>query len=373
MTRRLPWVALIALLHLACSRSPEEPPAERGLPRRVFSPAPERVLAVAPHNIHKAGMGPYKLGASLEEVLNLLPQFPPVELLKHRGWFDYSLVRPEGGSMGVGVGPTTGVEFVVALGKDVARTENGIGVEMTKVKLAEALGGPERSFQVVRDARVLRFPAMPQTRFVAFGGHVKGIILGGQAAPEGKARPSCKGSEDLDVESVRVASKLAAPQVSGLCVQGQRGALARHRSRLALLVREGDKWKRLAAIQLAGLVFAGPIDVDGDGDHEVAAVSVIRDTERIVARVRIVSWNGSRWDAEADLIPYRLGGSTAEWTGPPISDIELLLEVTARDRVVSVGGLYVELGERELRNIVPLEPVTLSLPERKKEQQETKN
>ncbi len=361
MKSLLPLLLLCVLS--SCSDRERKKHEGTELPRRVLRPAPERVLAMAPHNIHKSGMGPYKLGDELKTVLGLLPQGPRVELFGIEGLFNYSLVRAENGMLLLGVEPPSGVKFVSALSADVARTDRGIGVGTTRSELFQAFGEVEESLHATRDPRVLSFRKVPETRFVMQAERVQAVIVGGGLEEAASPSPfSCKRPDTLSANDIRDALKAPTAVVFTLCVAGKPAAVVAQGARVSLFGEENGKWRRLASHNLPDLSYVVPFDLDGDNNQEVAIVLAERTPLFLAARVRIYSFAGGRWEPVIDHPAYRLTAEAVGWVGAKLDEVDMLIELSVTGGRLWIGGLFLDVTGQRARNLVPLEPVEVPLP-----------
>jgi hypothetical protein len=102
-----------------------------------------------------------------------------------------------------------------------------------------------------------------------------------------------------------------------------------------------------------GLVFAAPIDVDGDGADEIAAVTRRASEDSIEFRVEVF---------QSDMTPlasrqaYVLEATTIRWVGAErLEDTDLLLELESPSPgLVRIGGIYIQRSRATLRNVAPL-------------------
>lgn len=164
----------LALLTAGCvglgdcggSDSLSEPPYDASRKRRVIEPPRGEVRALPPHAIHGEGIGPYVIGASLKNILDLLPFGPRVVLVEIDGVVDYSLVRAERGSILIGVEVPLGVSFLTVLDDEIAKTETQVGVGSGESQLREALGPELSQPSRVTDPRLLGFRHLPGVRFL---------------------------------------------------------------------------------------------------------------------------------------------------------------------------------------------------------------
>ena len=171
MTARVVAAAFIAsLCLLACEDHKQPPPSyDASRVRRVFRPLPDQVRPVPPHAIHARGVGPYELGMSLQDILDLLARGPRVVLTRIDDVLHYNLVRAERETMVIGVTRPRGVVFVSVLDERIARTESGVGVGTSLADLTKALGPPMRHASLAMDPRMIGFDRLENARFVLAG------------------------------------------------------------------------------------------------------------------------------------------------------------------------------------------------------------
>src|SRR5438105_2081346 len=121
------WLAA-AIVAGGCRGSEAPPPAPRAAPapRRVLGPAPGGVRPLPPHAIRGDGVGPYRLGRSLGEILGDLPSGPSIATLDIPGVVSCSVVRAEEGAVLIAGESQGEASFLAVVRPDIARTESGI-------------------------------------------------------------------------------------------------------------------------------------------------------------------------------------------------------------------------------------------------------
>lgn len=408
------WLAVLA--GGACDDQTSPPPVQYDASRvrRLFRPPEGEVRAVPPHAIHSQGVGPYVLGTSLKEILGLLPRGPRVMLMQIDGVLDYSLVRAEGDTLLIGVEPPSGVTFLSVLGEETARTESGMGVGTSVEALRKALGPelvrPERA----ADPRLLAFVRLPNTRFLLDepGGQVVAVVVRhdddagpatGQAGPgpgqtaghapghasgqpaghapgqtgeparEGSAPASCPVSEaraldagDDELQQIRAAAELVASPaeapdpavvatVRRACFSASEAeVLVVGADQVAVVGGEPGKLRRLAGHAEPGLVYAAPLDVDGDGRSEIVVVSQRVTEEERVTAVQLLRFEAGRLQRVAAEDVYRVSATNAAWVGARLEDVELVIEVRGELEALQLTGLYVHRGKTRPQTVAPL-------------------
>ncbi len=383
--------ALLAWAGLAACSDHSSPPQayDASRVRRVFEPPPGGVRAVPPHAIRSEGVGPYLLKAPLKDVLELLPRGPRVVLMEIDRVVDYSLVEAEGGSLLIGV-QRPGVSFVTVLDKEIARTENDVGVGTGVKDLRNVMGPETRAPNLLRDPRILVFDHLPNARFVIQDKAVAAILVGDYDVPRnggsltGTAESGAEGSQadagvagkavaphcqPIDVTEQKEALLRAArleksdgpAQVVPGCFAGGAVALVFTNGRLVAITGEPGKLRRGAAQAIPDLTFAGPIDVDGDGRAEIGVVTHSVEEGVLTVSVEVLRLEGSRLQRLAARDAYRVSAVSATWIGARLDQIDLLLDMSARFETLELGGLYVQRSGERVRNVAPLHPVKLAL------------
>jgi hypothetical protein len=143
-----------------------------------------------------------------------------------------------------------------------------------------------------------------------------------------------------------------------LVVQSERG--------LVLYGGEPTRLRKLSSIDLASLVFAGPLDIDGDLRHELVAVTEKRTGDSVTVRAHVLRVEGGKLTMIGDEDVYRVTATTVGWFGAKLSNVDLVLWADARPGAVEVRGLYVDRVGGRQRHVVPLVPRTIPVRPRKK-------
>ncbi len=418
MMWRLLVVAALAVGSWGCADEEAPAPAvsdEAKRARRVLDPPAGEVLAVPPHVIHALGVGPYRLGISLREVLRLSSRGPRVTLIQVDGVVDYSLVRPEGDGLIVGVDGLNEVVFVSVLDHEIARTESSLGVGSEVAALEAALGpvlsAPERAM----DPRLLGFAALPNVRFLLDEERerVRAVVVrqverralaeltaaasGSAPAPaaspptaaaeaESGAAERCPSAAQRDwaesmvrvlsaagesVQLVRVACLLApgrgAPTVSGTAGPGAGAAqaLVTLADRVVVVAGTAERPRRVASYAAPGVVFAQPLDVGADGHDEIAIVRAEAGADWRALVVELVRLEGGRLVRLGGREAYRLSERSAAWIGAQLAQLSWWIELEADDHEVHVSGLFVRGGGAGPAIVAPLSPVQFDVQRRR--------
>ncbi len=352
--------------------------------RRVFRPPPsDPVRAVPPHNIHRHGVGPYELSASLQTTLALLPNGPRVELFEAEGLFDYRLMRSDGDALLLGVGRRGGVAFISVLDPDIARTESGVGVGAGVQELIGALGALKAPPNHGRDSRIITFTALPDTRFIVEKGRVVAAVVmppttaeeNPEPQPPGdppvtETGPTCSASalEERRSEFVSFAkSAKFAPKSQGptavhfACPTSERGgALLRRGNAIgwAVVEPQSQEIRLVAQTTVPNLSFVTTLNT-GAARPEIYAVSERRSLqlrEVVIARLTL---GGGKLTSSWNRVAFSMEAKTASWIGAQMQTADFLVEISGRPGAVAVGGIYMERDRGSLRHVVPVNRVEL--------------
>ena len=370
-------LSLLAVVACACRDTPA--PAARydggPPPRRVIGAPPRHVRALPPHAIGAEGVGPYKLGVPMAQILSSLPSGPRMALLQIPGVLDYTVVRDEGLLVG---GERQGMSgFIGVVRQDIARTaEDGVGVGATAAALTKALGPAQVEPGVARDPALWIGAKLPGARFVMNSGRVAAVLLTATAptAPVGAQMATAPVPPPEVDAGVAVAPKceraaVAADDFAGVaagvgfapaCLGGADGIgvsgdVVVVAGRAA---KGGAAARRIAAAEVRGLVWAAPIEVDRGRDEIIAVAETHGEDGRVVTVVAL-RLEGTRLVRVAEDAAYRLDDTRAAWIGASLSDLTLHLEVAIDGDALRVGGVLVHGSRGVLRELAPLLPVTI--------------
>lgn len=349
--------------------------------RRVIEPPTGQVRPLPPHAIDPGGVGPYRLGATPQEIAGLLPTFPPrVAVLDIAGVVGVSVIRAEDDTILIGgrPGPNEPVSFIAVLAPDIASTETGIAVGAPASRL-DALGPPASEPSTARDPGLVTAAVMPGTWFLVQDEIIRAILLqtvaSAPSAPTSPAPPTELGPADAGVATpVTTCAELPAAEADVLAAAGAsapihaRAACLSGRGREAVVVSgttitvvDGDatRLRRAASLDLPGLAWAAPIRVEPGRDDLIAVVED-RSTETLAVSVVALRLEGGRFSRVAEDVVYRLTRTNVQWIGASLPDVRLMLTVDARPDGFAVGGALVHRGTGPARDVAPLLPVSLA-------------
>jgi hypothetical protein len=317
------------------------PHRDAGRPRRVIEPPSGAVHALPPHAIRADGVGPYRLGESLDSMMSALPSGPRLSVLDVRGVVRASIVRTEDDGVLLGGEPMMGASFAAVIAPKIARTEQGIEVGSSETKLLEAMGARAQERQV-SDPRLFRFAGARGMTFVVEGEEVLAIVVGAEVDGSDSGGLACGlRAGRKDVPPCLLAGDAVTISGDGV-VLGPPGAPERHR--------------RAAPVPLPGLLFAG-VPVDNERDLIAVRVDELGGAKRWL--ITVLRNEGGKLVRVAEEPLFSLTAESASLLGAALSDVDLLVRVDTRaDSYVASGLLVTRTGKR-LRVAVPLSPASV--------------
>ena len=349
-------VALASALGGACgnrSREHKEPPHEVERARRVIEPSTDRVGPLPPYAIRADGVGPYKIGEKLSDLLERLASGPRIALFEIPGVVHRNVIRAEDDSILIGGEQASTASFVAVVGDEVARTESGIHVGSTRDELIAALGPPVDEPERARDPRLVVPSSVPNLRAVFAGDRVTAIVVAtGAAAPR----------------RVTDCQRPAATETAiGACLTPTGELIERGTDDIT--VRGADGEHALAPpLRLPGLVFAAPLRSAAEARDELAVITRTDESASRTWWLALYRFDGVRLVRTVEASPlYQLSSTNARWIGADLHDIELYLELTSGPDSIEVGGLLTTLSSSrtttKIRDVVVISPA--SVPRRR--------
>ena len=335
------WLLLVVLASCGNHDRPKVEETERH--NRVIDPPAKEVRALPPHAIRADGVGPYKVGASLSDLNDLLRSGPHIAQIDIPNVIRVSVLRAEDNNeILIGGEPQGKATFVSVVGGDVARTESGIHVGSTRAELVRALGAPEIELARARDPRIVVPAAMPELRAVLAGDRIVGLVV----APRD---PASKEASDACVRPV-----VDGDRRFGACLSGTGDVVTVEGDELS--VRSQDD-KLLALQHVPNISFAAPVR-GPDGRDELYVVTHTDDAETRTWSIVGYRLEGTHLGRVVDLQPvYQLTAANARWIGSELRDLDLYLEVSSRSDGIEVGGLLTTHAGEKLRDLLVLAPV----------------
>jgi hypothetical protein len=358
--------------------APPSPPDAS--PRKAA--APPRVHAYPPHAIRADGVGPYLLGEQMRQVLRDLPEGPHLELLQVGKVAEWRLARAEGGALVVGADASNEVTFVSVLAPEVAKTSSGVGVGATGAQLIAALGSV-RERPGIRDRRIFEMASLPGVHFLtdapidapADVARVVGVsVVRGDAREPAEAEaspcaaPAVPRADVLAAARARAATPgaTAEPMVRWGCVTNAAPeAVVIAGGELIIVGGEPGKLRRLGALAVGPVDFAGTIDVDGDRRDEIVFGAQHRGESEHSVELHVLRWEGGRLVELLAERPYVIGEAVAAAAGVKPAEVDLAIEVRASRGTLVVGGFFLARRGDKLHELAPLLPVTLRLESRR--------
>ena len=341
---KLLWIAAIALG--ACGSHDEPAPAPQRDParqKRVIEPPTGKVRPLPPHAIRGDGVGPYKLGTSLADVLDQLPSGPRIATLDIPGVVHASILRAEDDAILIGGEPLGKASFVAVVGGEVARTESGLHVGSTRDEVVRSLGAPVDEPDRARDPRVIEPNQLRDARVILDGDRVISIVLVAQDHVASTATSTCT-------------RPTADDHRIGTCMTPTGELVTADSDEIVVRPVETDK---PIVRPIKNLVFAAPVRAS-DSRDDLVAIARSDDGQQRVWTLYAMRLEGARLVPVADPTPvYQLSAANARWIGAELRDLDLYLEVTSHADTFEVGGLLTtRIGDR-LRDVVVISPVSV--------------
>lgn len=350
------WLLVVALLATACDR---DPPAaitaarDPQPPRRIIEPPTTGVVRqLPPHAIRSDGVGPYKLGDKVAQLLQQLPSGPRIMRFELPGIVRTSVFRAEEDDAIVIGGETASTVTFVAVvgGSEVARTEkSNVHVGSTLEELERALGplvdDPDRA----RDPRLAIPSQQRNLRVVVDGERITAIVVTSDpTAPRTLPESSCaRPAQPLDRRKFPACLTQAGELVE---VDGEE-----------VTVRTANGENKLASIRIPNLVFAEPLRHLGEGRDELVAITSVEDAQE--RRWSIVAYrlDGARFIRSLDSeVIYEMTNARTRWIGAELRDVQLFLELTSQPDGIEVGGLLTTQSGTKIRDVAVISPVRVS-------------
>lgn len=345
---------VIALLALGCSdhdrpRATQSESTDRT--PRVLDPPPQNVRALPPHAIRADGVGPYKLGLTLERLGTQIPSGGrnaqvDIPLVVH-----LSVLHAEEDAILIGGEPLGRATFVAVVGSQIARTETGVQVGSTRDELIRALGQPSIELDRARDPHVIVPTNLRELRAVMDldGDRVVGLVVAASEPPS---------KLDVNAGCVRPPGD---DKKRGACVTGAPDLVSVENDELVVRAAEGDKV--LAHEKLPNAVFVAPVRAP-DGRDELIAVIQTEDAQTRTWWLVAFRWDANHLVRVVDAargiaLVYQLTATNARWIGSALHDLDLALEVVNRGDTFEVGGLLTRRSGDKLRDLLVLSPVSV--------------
>jgi len=337
---KLPLLLLVAT---ACG-SHDPPPAENKPERqkRVIEPPAGKVRPLPPHAIRADGVGPYKLGATLAELLDALPTGPRIATIEIPGVVHKSILRGEDDAILIGGEPQGRASFIAVVGGEVARTESGLHVGSTKEELVHALGPPLHEMDRARDRHVTVPTGLRNARVVVENERVAAIVV---TADEDTRPRLLDGCPRPDGDETR----------HGICLAP--GGQLFEESNDTIILRLADSDKPIGLpIPVPGLVFAAALR-NAEGRDDLVAIGRNDEASLHTWTLYAFRMEGTHLVRAVDPTSvYQLSATNARWIGADLRDLDLYLELQSHSDAIEVGGLLTNRSGDRLHDIVVISP-----------------
>ena len=358
--RRRARVAVAAVVGLwgclaGCSdRRPEKKePHDSQRVRRVIEPSTERVGPLPPYAIRADGVGPYKLGEKLSDLLERLASGPRIALFEIPGVVHRNVIRAEDDSILIGGEQASTASFVAVVGGEVARTESGVHVGSTRDELIAALGAPAEDPERARDPRLIVPSSVPSLHAILDAGRVAALVV--QSAVPAARRPT------------DCARPAATDTAIGACLTAAGELVEVRGDEIAVRSAEGER-ALAPVLRLTGVVFVAALRSAADARDELVVITRSDEAATRTWWLATYRLEGARLARMLDASAlYQLSTTSARWIGADLRDVELYLELTSRPDAIEVGGLLTTLSATrapaKIRDVVVIAPA--SVPRRR--------
>ncbi len=350
--------ALAAIVAAAVGCSDHDRPAPPPRQRRVIEPPTATVRPQPPYAIRADGVGPYRIGEKLSDLLEQLPSGPRIALFEIPSLLHRSLLRAEEDTVLIGGEPTSTATFIAVVGKDVARTETGIHVGSTRDELVRALGPDptQREPDRARDPRMIAATSPGNLRIILDEDRIAAIVV---TADTYSSTPRAPREAGPDGACPRPA---ATEKAFGTCLTGG-GELVEVNGD-EVTVRAPESERAVGTLRIPNLVFAAPLRNSSEGRDELVAITRTDDGQ-------VRSWSLVAYRYEGGRIVrtiepsalYQVSTSNARWIGADLRDIDLYLELQSRPDAIEVGGLLSTHSDARpqgsWRDVVVISPVSV--------------
>jgi hypothetical protein len=351
---RVAW--LLVVLAACESREPartDRTPLAQPRERRVIEPPGGIVRPLPPYAIRADGVGPYRLGERLSDLLAQLPSGPRIALLEIPNVVHRSLIRAEeDDSVLIGGEASGAATYVAVVGPNVARTESGVHVGSTRAELEAALGPRVRDLDRAFDPRLVEPSGLRNARVVLDDDDriVAFVILEPTSSP---TAPAGEGACTRPSPPVAARGRFV-----GTCMSSVGERVEVMEAEIAVRVGEGDK-----AIQFrlpAPIVFAAPLRMP-DGRDELVVITRADTEQQRTWAMTTFRFEGTRLTKSLDAVPlYVLTPANARWIGAELRDIDIYLELTSRKDAIEVGGLLTTRSGNLLKDVVVISTVPVA-------------
>lgn len=332
---------------------------------RVLDPPPQNVRALPPHAIRRDGVGPYRLGLTLEQLGIQVPSGGRTAQIDIPSVIHTSVLHAEDDAIQIGGEPLGRASFVAVVADKIARTDpageppTGIHVGSSREDLIRALGAPDVMPARARDPRIVVPSNLRELRAVLDGDRVIGLVVTASdppAKPEGCTRPV---GDDYKLNATTYKFGACLTGTPALVTIEGDELIARTVEDKSSAAKGSDKpivSARIEKLPLATLVYVAPVRAP-DGKDEIVAISRLDDGQALTWYLVGYRVEAGKLNRIASEQIYQLTATNARWIGSTLRDLDLLLEVTNRGDTFEVGGLLTHRTSEKLRDLLVLSPV----------------
>lgn len=340
---------LAVLLVLAACSDKGHPAIQREQEqkRRVIEPPTQGVRAAPPYAIRTDGVGPYRLGASLVDLLDQLPNGPRITQFNLPGIVHRDVLRAEDDAILIGGEPQGKASFVaVVRDPQIARTEGNLHVGSPREDVKTLVDDPDRA----RDPRIIVPTTMRNLHVVLDADHVVALVVTDDARG---AAPAEAGSNDCQ----RPAPDPEKPHSFGACMSGGGELVSWEGDELTITAKDGHI---ATPPRVQGLQFAAPLR-GPDGKDEVVEVWRADEPTSRTWWLAAFRMEGNRLVRSVEpTAVYTLTAGNARWIGIDLRDLDLFLELSSRPDAIEVGGLLTTRAGEKIRDIVVISPASVA-------------
>ena len=309
-----------------------EAPRDARQTRRVIEPSNDRVGPLPPYAIRADGVGPYKLGEKLSDLLEQLASGPRLELFEIAGVVHRNVIRAEDDTILVGGEQSSTASFVAVVGPEVARTESGVHVGSTRDELIAKLGVPVDDHERARDPRLVVPSSLPNLRAVIADERIAAIVVAAATPASAAASRATECERPAQAGRSIGACMTATGELLEIGVDD-------------VVIRSATSERVLATPpRFPGLVFAAPLR-GPDGRDELVVITRTDEPTLRTWWITAFHFEGTRLVRTVDATQlYQLSNANARWIGADLHDVDLYLELTSRPDGIDVGGLLTTPG-----------------------------
>lgn len=340
---------LLAVLAIGCSdRDKPAVQKEPDKPRRIVEPVSRGVRALPPHAIRAEGVGPYKLGATVADLLDQLPSGPRIRQFSIPGIVHRDMLRGEDDAILIGTEPQGRAQFIAVVRGEIAKTEANIQVGSTREELLTALGPALEDVERTRDPRIVVPKGLDNAHVVIGGDRIEAIVL----TPVERVKEPAPSTEPVCTRPAADRAK----RTFGACLTAAGEQIRIGDDEIAVLGKDGEKVT--ASVRAMGLVFAAALRNPIDSRDDIVAITRGDDGQArswLLIAYRLI--DGKLMRVIEPTPVYQITSANARWIGAELDQVDLLIELVSRADAIEVGGLLTTRIADKIRDIVVISPV----------------